>query len=37
MINLSLNYPVKYEGIIPIDNVDLFFLPKVIYWKYHLG
>ncbi len=33
----SINYQIKYEGIIMIDNTDLFFEQKNIFWKYYLG
>ena len=33
----SVNYVVKYEGIIMIDNLDLFNNQKNVFWKYHLG
>jgi hypothetical protein len=32
-----MNYQVKYEGIIMIDNPELFFEQKNIFWKYYLG
>ena len=33
----TMNYSVKYEGIIMIDNLELFYTQKNIFWKYYMG
>jgi hypothetical protein len=33
----SINEKVKYEGIIMIDNPELFGTQKNIFWKFYMG
>ncbi len=35
--NLTMNYNHNYEGIILIDNEELFFEQKNVFWKYFDG